>query len=243
MSIDVLFACHTGVCSFCKKEFVKTKTRNGWTVFCSSACYTQKRWGLSHKVRKLCSQCNTEFSTPRRKQAKYCSQKCYGVSLKGRQLKERRKRKAHLCSYCEKPMERRISQFRCFQHFFCSRYCFARYREECGPIGRNHPNWKGAEYPQFLRAYTMGWKRARRIALKNAKYKCQICATQERLDVHHLKPLRLCQSVEEAHSQNNLLVLCRRCHLRAEGKPEHIEMARRRIAPYLNLPKQMEMVI
>jgi len=58
-------------------------------------------------------------------------------------------------------------------------------------------------------------KQAREIALEMADYKCEICGTTERLQVHHIKPFKT--DPVEAYDIDNLVVLCSGddgCHIK-----------------------------
>lgn len=86
--------------------------------------------------------------------------------------------------------------------------------------GENNPNWQGGyEY-----RYGEGWAPARSLVLERDEF-CQHCGEDEsnrRLHVHHIVPVRLFRETDglqlkDAHSLKNLILLCNRCH----GKAEH----------------------
>lgn len=86
--------------------------------------------------------------------------------------------------------------------------------------GQNNPNWKGGyEY-----RYGGGWAPARDRVLERDEV-CQHCGedgSNRRLHVHHIVPVRLFRETAglelgEAHQLDNLILLCDRCH----GKAEH----------------------
>lgn len=91
--------------------------------------------------------------------------------------------------------------------------------------GSDNPNWKGG----YSRRYGPGWSLARKCVL-NRDEECQYCrhdGSDRRLEVHHIIPVRRFResdtvSLEEAHRLENLILLCRRCHMRAEHG--HIEI-------------------
>lgn len=60
------------------------------------------------------------------------------------------------------------------------------------------------------------WKQARRQALSRDRV-CQDCGTDESLHVHHIRPVRSFDSQEDAHTLDNLVVLCSSCHPEWEG--------------------------
>lgn len=71
--------------------------------------------------------------------------------------------------------------------------------------------------------YNQGWFKARREALERDDHKCQQCGIKASeldrdLDVHHQKPVRDFENPSEAHYPDNLISLCRKCHMIAEWK-------------------------
>ena len=66
---------------------------------------------------------------------------------------------------------------------------------------------------------TPKWRQLRRNALSGAKFQCQNCgelhSEDAPLDVHHIVPVAKGGAWD---NPNILIVLCRRCHLVAEGK-------------------------
>lgn len=61
------------------------------------------------------------------------------------------------------------------------------------------------------------WQSARQRALARDKV-CQDCGLEEKLHVHHIKPVREFEEPLEAHSLDNLVVLCQYCHPKWEGE-------------------------
>ena len=85
--------------------------------------------------------------------------------------------------------------------------------------GEQNPNWRGG----YSRRYGPGWAPAR-AAVRERDRVCQHCqhdGTEHRLEVHHVVPVRRFREdpereLGEAHDLDNLVLLCRRCHQRAE---------------------------
>lgn len=85
--------------------------------------------------------------------------------------------------------------------------------------GERNPNWKGG----YSRRYGAGWATARRRTLDRDEV-CRHCGhdgSDRRLEVHHIVPVRKFRrsstsDVSEAHDLRNLVVLCRRCHPKAD---------------------------
>lgn len=57
------------------------------------------------------------------------------------------------------------------------------------------------------------WKKRRKKALFRAGYRCSRCGATRNLDVHHLTYARI-----GAEDEDDLVVLCRRCHAAEHGK-------------------------
>lgn len=90
--------------------------------------------------------------------------------------------------------------------------------------GEKNPRWKGGGSG----SYGPGWNAARRRVHERDGV-CQFCehnGEDQRLEVHHIVPVRLFKQAEEvtvaeAHKLGNFVLLCRKCHHRAEaGKIE-----------------------
>lgn len=85
--------------------------------------------------------------------------------------------------------------------------------------GEKNPNWKGG----YSRRYGSGWAVARERVRERDEV-CQHCGhdgSERRLEVHHVVPVRQFRradsaSLEDAHDESNLVLLCRRCHGRAD---------------------------
>ncbi|WP_049898478.1 NUMOD3 domain-containing DNA-binding protein [Halococcus agarilyticus] len=85
--------------------------------------------------------------------------------------------------------------------------------------GERNPNWSGG----YSRRYGVGWAEARERVWRRDSV-CQHCGhegAKRTLDVHHIVPVRLFRetegvALEAAHDDRNLVLLCKRCHSRAE---------------------------
>ena len=75
-----------------------------------------------------------------------------------------------------------------------------------------NPRMDQGTYAAYL--HSSHWKKTRSIALQNAGYRCQACATKDEiLDVHHNNYDSLGHE-----SSSDLIVLCRPCHSKVHGK-------------------------
>lgn len=85
--------------------------------------------------------------------------------------------------------------------------------------GEKNPNWKGG----FSKRYGEGWSVAR-DRVRDRDEVCQHCGedgSTRKLHVHHIVPVRVYRESEnldlkDAHTVDNLVLLCNRCHGRAE---------------------------
>ncbi len=65
--------------------------------------------------------------------------------------------------------------------------------------------WTKQLYAEYLK--TFYWQTTRNAALKRAGHRCQVCASRERLEVHHN-----CYDNLGGEPLVDLVVLCRGCH-------------------------------
>lgn len=143
------------------------------------------------------------------------------------------------CEYCGQVFERQRSKVRQYDGTFCSKTCRAHSVGErlsevrvgeknpmYGRTGKQHPRWSG-EYDQ---AYGEGWLTARRKTLRRDQFRCQLCGMTDgehhdvydrQLDVHHMDPVRTFVDKSDAHTLDNLITLCRRCHVDAETNDDY----------------------
>lgn len=68
------------------------------------------------------------------------------------------------------------------------------------------------------RAYGPSWPAARSLAIRRDGGRCVNCRDTDRLEVHHVRPLRLFgDDFGAAHALANLATLCKPCHRRADA--------------------------
>jgi len=111
-------------CKKCGKNFYVKLSKIGKTKFCSMKCFVSK-------ITKKCEICNKKFLVNHyRRNARFCSLKCFGESRKIKIIKK--------CLYCNKtfiiPPYKNKNGIR----KYCSANCFQK-----DEIGKNNPNWKG----------------------------------------------------------------------------------------------------
>jgi hypothetical protein len=87
---------------------------------------------------------------------------------------------------------------------------------------RKHPeeggNFKGGRFPY----YGPNWPHQAKLARERDGHTCQVCGVHQfnpRLDVHHRRPRReFGEDYEAMNALDNLVSLCKSCHLRLERK-------------------------
>lgn len=128
------------------------------------------------------------------------------------------------CAHCQEPHDVFDHTIALQEHFFCDRECYptwlAEERRQDGVwSASDNPNWQDGN--EWSGPYGTGWSHARKRALDRDEYTCQRCgATRGELgqnpDVHHVKPVRLFDEPAQAHVLENLICLCRNCHIEVE---------------------------
>jgi len=124
----------------------------------------------------------------------------------------------YTCDNCGESFKRFQSKLKNYEHKFCEKGCWKEWIPENAPNGKDSPNWEGG----YSLKYSGSWRSIRRKVRKRDG-ECQKCGKVPRnrnLDVHHIKPVREFDNFENAHSDENLVSLCRSCHGKVEKLPE-----------------------
>jgi len=124
------------------------------------------------------------------------------------------------CEECGDKSWKSPEQIEKSDHHFCSDECFREWQSK-QYVGEGNPNWKGG----YEGSYGKGWWRKKKKALERDNYTCQKCGSTDsvdnrRPDVHHIKPVREFENKEDAHFLENLITLCRSCHIEVEYSDE-----------------------
>ena len=199
----------TRYCKACNGEYFGCKSK----VYCSEECRNsiyRPSWkkglkgmpGKAHNgADKTCEVCSKQFYVPKtRLDAKYCSYKCYYEGRWGGSHTETRH-----CVICEKPFDVTRSSMNVTCSDRCSREHKSREHQ-----GEKSTFWRGGK----MAPYVGEWRAQRRAARERDGYKCVLCSSTDRIQVHHIIPYRYSQS----HELDNLVTLCRPCHSREELK-------------------------
>ena len=204
--------CKTSICPICEKTFVHAGPSEQ-RKYCSHNCYLASRWGTSHQEQVRCANCGETFRAYASAYRKYCSPEC-ATQAKIGTTSSKKKGKYIRCEWCSKRVYRYPYEIEQKQHLFCSPECSAMWWAEYGLHGSDHPAWKGG---YCKRAYSNGWKEARRAVIIRSHGKCEVCGCiPERYEVHHIKPVILCSTPEEANQIANLIGTCTECHRKEE---------------------------
>ena len=131
------------------------------------------------------------------------------------------------CTWCGDDLDRDMNQIDRSEHFFCGdKDCKAKWQSK-HVRGNEHPRWMGG-YDSY---YGPNWPEERLAAIINDQSRCQVCGdtpldTASTLVVHHIQPMRIFKEnyegqevFDRANRLDNLMVLCRSCHMTWEGIP------------------------
>ena len=138
--------------------------------------------------------------------------------------KQRNSRTTVDCAHCDARLEVFDHRLAEQDDFFCDRACYTAWlaeqrRQEGVWSASDNPNWQdGADWSG---RYGAGWSRARNQALDRDAHTCQRCGASradlgQNPDVHHLEPVRTFEEPAAAHTLENLVSLCRACHIEVE---------------------------
>lgn len=133
---------------------------------------------------------------------RYCSLRCYWRFNKGKTLKPKI---AVRCPICGKIRLRWPSRA---ERLTCSRKCTGELLS-LSQRGTNHWAWKGGTIT--TQQYGPDWSRIR-TAYRQAHIHCERCHKALSRVVHHIIPVRTLADYTDAHQEQNLMALCRRCH-------------------------------
>lgn len=168
-----------------------------------------------------CEECGQEFEYYESMQhGRFCSDECTGRSKAGERNPMKREEVVAKISgenshfYGKEPHNKGEEM----SEEFCEKMSAPR----PGMQGSNHPNWKGGEDRHY---YGPSWTESRReTARERDKRQCQKCGVDEsdleiKLDVHHIRPFRQygVEDHTEANRLDNLVSLCRSCHIEVEA--------------------------
>jgi len=181
--------------------------------FCSKSCHDQYQ---QNSETTICNYCKEEFEHLPSDDRKYCSKECSG--------KDRRDRVNTPCSNCGNIVTRNKKYASKYKNLFCSNKCRSEWLSENSLFAIDNPNFKDGRYGEFGR----NWPEMRDKIIKRSNNICQKCGkTKEKngrnMSVHHIKPRsEFIESddltLEDSNTLDNLVALCRSCHMEEEHK-------------------------
>lgn len=131
------------------------------------------------------------------------------------------------CSWCGESLDRDMNQIKRSEQFFCGdSNCKSKWQQE-NFNGEDHPRWMGG-YDGY---YGPNWPETRLQVIIRDQSRCQVCGStpldlDSTLVAHHIQPMRTFKErfdgdtvFERANRLDNLLTLCRGCHMTWEGIP------------------------
>ncbi len=203
-------------CSNCSKNMERfqclvARNKTGlW--FCSYDCQKEYRKQNAKAPTLTCSVCQKEFTVKpyrlnKKQKSITCSRECKTSALGWG-------KKTVGCDWCGKSMTRRNSFIS--ERNFCNRTCMGNW-QSVNILGESSPSWRGG-WPGY---YGKDWAAMNRAAKKRDNHTCQGCEKPQSdldhtLEVHHLRPVRLFKKPNDANRLDNLITLCRDCHITSD---------------------------
>ena len=201
-------------CKGCTSEFYDPKARREFCDDCNPNGEEHNGNWRDAKETASCELCDAAFEYyPSDKPGVYCSD-CVEAAdgLLPENPSEKGPRVAVDCRACGSSLEVRPARLdEQKRGFFCDLECYGDWLS-ANVVGPDHHQWEGGPIE-----YGRTWWRIRRQALERDGYECQRCgAGPDELgrnpDVHHHRPVRSFDDPADAHTMENVVTLCRRCH-------------------------------
>ena len=201
-------------CKACDERFYDPKSRRTYCKDCYTGSGTQNGNWKDAKERTECERCGNEFEYyPSDKDGVYCSacvesaDEFLGTPSYANKDIPRVDTQCEHCGETFTVLETRFKETPCR---FCSHECLCDWMSELMYEGDRPPN-----------VYNGDWLSVRDGALDRDNHECQICGkTQEDIgnepDVHHIDPIRTFDDPQDAHTLDNVITLCRKCHRNVE---------------------------
>ena len=230
------------ICEICNKEFfikdsyLKHRNRR----FCSAEC--RNKYFSNYKKIKNCLFCGKEFNDRKGGKRKYCSQKCFWESLKGKPTTNKEKIKKY-CLFCGKGFEVLPSRTK---KQYCSRECSCKSRigvsrnVTCAGWNKgkkwskeiikkfsiakinlylnkeNHPRWMGGK---SFEPYSLDWTNTLKKEIRQRdNYTCQLCGCRQEDTTHLVHHINY---NKKNCNPDNLITLCRSCHTKTNTNRDY----------------------
>ena len=210
-------------CLQCGKQFTVLRYKAKTQRFCSQTCANRYNQPKDPTKRSIftCEWCSQPFEEWIYRQPRFCSNQCRSEFAARQPKPKARKPESYIEFKCEW----------CGQHFkvhksivnnpkrtsrFCSKNCLYNAMSQ-ERRGKNNPNYNGGHVDH----YGPNWERQKRKAQRRDDNTCQVCGYHvggdKILDVHHITPFKtLNGDWQYANRLENLICLCRDCHVQVE---------------------------
>lgn len=208
-------------CPTCGRHF---STRFGMKIH-----HTKSHGESIAGVTLTCEVCGDEYEERpgREDRSRFCSRDCFGrwrqTAFEGDGSPKYNSRTVE-CDFCGTPIVRKKAELERGPRNFCSVECQNRWQKDSGHMaGPNSPRWKG-DRAMHRRNYGDDWQGVRKAVLEKDGYRCVACRASEEdtnreMDVHHIIPVMEFETPARANEMENLVSLCRSCHMKWEGIP------------------------
>lgn len=223
-------------CKICGEEFEVSDSRyeRNENFYCSRQCYSEylsyeyrgeNNPHYKEKIEKECPECGRKFEVPpsQNSRRRFCSVECMDENRRKIRGEEHPlfNRVEVKCSNCGKKIGVILSRKNYWNNQFCNRECYFQWMKKSDfSVGANNSSWKGGS--EFF--YGSNWIKQRRKARERDNYTCQECGTSEngrKHDVHHKISLNNFDNPKEGNKLENLITLCRSCHMKVEREIEN----------------------
>jgi 5-methylcytosine-specific restriction endonuclease McrA len=182
---------------------------------------------MHEKIEIKCETCGKAFfryvSNLRINQHIFCSHKCQGIFSTGRKLFIRKKKIQKMlflisCAYCQNPVYKWNFQIKKNKRHFCSSECHGKWNS-IYKTEENAVNWKGGlNYSAHKILTNPRYIKIRKQVLQRDNYSCALCKSDIKLEVHHI--IEKSKNILFAFDSNNMISLCRKCHIGIRGNEE-----------------------
>jgi len=176
------------------------------------------------KVSVICEWCGEKYeeyeSELKRTETNLCSRECFGKWQSEQQVEENNPswkgvKSEEICKNCG--VNYTSYDNRNDRSKFCSMSCKSEWQSD-NLVGDNSPAWKGGH----KKYYGKNWRSFRKKIYEKNDGICQICGKDEEengrsLSVHHYERVSSFENVEDAHTEENVTLLCRNCHQKIES--------------------------
>lgn len=201
-------------CAWCGNTVIKNNTTYE-KAFCSNSCrdnWQSDNWSgennpnFKDSIRELtCNYCGDTFkrypSQAKNGRGKFCSMSCSQKDKSGENAPNYQQVEC-VCQECGESFS--VRKYRKDDARFCSYSCHYDYMDEGASV-----------------YYGDMWDEVADEMREKADNKCQICGTEgeKKLPVHHIIRVREFDNPNDAHFEENLVVLCQSHHMKMEFRP------------------------